>query len=268
MHPHTPTAWITCLALLGSAGVAFSNEKNAPGVGILYSQAEAASLTYDCEPARDQNVTCQITRREIKPKAKPEDLEQILAKAKARFPTEKPMPATECKDLALGIEILEGKSSQAPNPEWKALPESRKVVTLKSLKTLHAACKQHNLENYLAVAKAQHEVNQGICVIRSHTYERKFKRLPTSDGSNVWSSQEAPEGSCGIFDIEVFEVGKELTTAKHKLWNFSIKRVMSNPKSEFVTGVPCSDFAQADQRFSWASKEYPLSCTTVEFSAF
>lgn len=251
------------LALVALNGAA----QSAPTIGLLYNTEERYSLTYHCEPVRNEQITCEFVQTGVYAKATYADLPGALDKAIKQFATEKPPTPQECTAYREMLAIVEGKKT-APRPEGLAdMSQVEKGDTQQLAKALTTYCDTSSEEAFLALTRIAQERDRRTCKVFSLSFRQTFRQVSEVKGRIVWVAQDQPDGPCGIVQLSRFEPEEvKLGTGTITQWAYIARKAITNPSAELFPGGKCTGFDERSYKYDWRPKEHQLSCDYIAFS--
>ncbi|MDD2325625.1 MAG: hypothetical protein PHW63_06460 [Alphaproteobacteria bacterium] len=255
-----------------------------PTNGIIYNTVENSSLTYECSLSSQKDLECQFVQVSVRKKAKPEDLLKKIEIAKKQFPDAvKELKDKDCELFYVLREISEGKITPEQALEktqkglisdkekfvssMKDLSQSKREDMRRNMENLSIFCKNRSEENYLQIAKSEHDKETKTCLISANHFSQKFNWVSDyGDKSHgAWVVENKPEGPCGVVRLDRFEADKAIGSIT--LWNYSARKAITNPKGKALPTFSCSDMDQNEYPYSWEKvRDYKLGCEYIDFS--
>ena len=256
--------------LVGTFLTSAVSAEELPTVGILYSTKERHSLTYECQPVKGNQLTCEFVQSSVRQKAKAADLPNVIEEALKQFPNEKPPSSEDCSSYRQIVAVLEGREEKGTKlGQLTNLSELEKADLLKVAKSFIAYCDNPTKEMLVSIVRLSHDRDVRTCQVSSHTFTQTFKQLSEIGSGSVWIAQGAAEGPCGIVQLSRFEP-EELGAGKSKsiYWKYVARKAVTNPDGELLLGGKCSALDEGAYLYDWRSKEHQLSCDYIQFSPF
>jgi len=242
--------------------------QDAPTTDILYSKTEGHSLVYRCGPVQAGSITCELTEQTVRLKATEADLSARLETARKDYKTEPPMTAEQCKGARELDDILGGRRPSTLRPEHE-LTVLGKADSARSVKTLVAYCDKPSEQTFLALARDSFDQDRRTCKISTQSSKQTFKPVQQVGSRVVWVAQDGgANGPCGIVDLSRFERQQATALQGFSLWNFILRRAVTNPNASaslINPAVKCSAFDEAPFEFEWKPHQLQMSCDYIEF---
>lgn len=238
-----------------------------PRFGIINNIKEPSSITYNCSLNDSNILECDITYLLISNKTEKSNLPKKLDETKKKFLNNKnALAKTECSDIKLLKDIIDGKKTAPNRDAYKNMSEVSKSDLSTMINLMLNICSAETLENYLALAKFEHNKGVRTCSVFNNSFKLKFRKL---NDNNIWVSDIAPYGICGLISVsrfipEVIEIaGKPSVT----MWNYETKKTITNPNG-VIYNKKCQDYFQDSDslmEFNWHLSEKQISCDYIEF---
>lgn len=204
----------------------------------------------------------------VRKKAKPEELDSKLKKARVEFRGGVEISAEECKMYSDMVEILEGRKKPPKAEGLKEITNMQKKEFLLTAKAMSGFCQSKTEEHYLKVVRLTHDKDIRTGRVSSNPYKQKFKfvqdNVPDSSGGS-WVTQGGPEGPCGIVQPSRFEA-ESMKDSKLIFWKYVARKAITNPQGFALPGRSCKDLDEDQYVYDWRSKEHSLGCDYIEFS--
>jgi hypothetical protein len=243
-----------------------------PTRGMLYNTSEWHSLSYECSLS-GANLDCSFTQVAVRPKAKPQELNQTLSKARADFRSFKENLSKECGEIGPIYEAIAlGRIPPGADPQKYAEGMSKmhpmqKADTANMLQRLHEVCQNPTEAKFLDFARFNHEKETRTCKVSTNTYRQRFRKVG-EDGP--WVVVDSPNGSCGVVNVSRFEQSPSSsetdTSSSFRFWTYYAKKVVTNKRGEAFPGLSCSGLDEAEYFYDWKSNETYANCDYIEFS--
>lgn len=267
------TFWArTCWGIAAIAAAAFealAADSSAPSIGLLYNTTENHSLTYDCKRT-GQVLMCDFIQTAVRKQGKPEDLPEILAKARQAFKAgEAKIPASECNVAREIVAVLQGKKS-APAANWEqTITKTQRADGETAGRLMIAFCEKPTEENALNLARFEHERDCRTCSVSALTFKQSFRQVRDDmTGKAIWVTvQERPDGPCGIVQLSRF-VSETPTPdiPSFVVWKYTARKAITNPDGTLQLGISCRDLDQGEYLYDWKDKDRQLGCDYIKFS--
>jgi hypothetical protein len=239
---------------------------------MLYNTSEWHSLTYECSLS-GANLDCSFTQVTVRSKAKPQELNEALSKARAAFKSFKENAANECKGVGQVYEaITSGRAPPGADPQKFAdgmskMHSMQKADTTNMLQRLHEVCQNPTEAKFLDFTRFNHEKETRTCKVSTNTYKQRFRKVG-EDGP--WVVVDSPNGTCGVVNVSRFEQSPSLsgndTTSGLRFWTYYAKKVVTNKRGEAFPGLSCSGLDEAEYLYDWKTNETYANCDYIEFS--
>ena len=169
------------------AYVSLAQAADQPTVGFLHNTAGGSSLTlgssltYDCDPARFDEITCQFTQTAGRRKADPKDLQKALQNGRSQFA---PLGADECSSSEKLLNVLRtGDTAGVSNPaeasqKLKVMPAGvKQALTEIMILLLGFAETKVETNRITSIAKAE----GGVLEIQLDAIERMKQRVVATE---------------------------------------------------------------------------------------
>lgn len=238
-----------------------------PTQGFVYNTKEAGSLEYNCGEPKNGKIVCKFMQSAVRQKLKAEKLPALIEKDKIDY-KKNPLQKKDCDQLIELKEMLEGKRPM-PNPEkYLKSTELSKSEFKKSIDAMEKLCKEHTLENYLALTNIEHFKNIRTCQANSYSFEQTFKLVSSNGNGKIsWVTESQPTGPCGVVQLSRFESeSTKIGNNTYINWNYVARKAITNPSGELTMGLQCGDLDQGEYFYDWRPEVHQMSCDYVEFS--
>ena len=258
-----------------------------PSAGILYNQREDSSLSYTCTLQEGEDrLRCQFIQTAVRKKAKLTDIGKVLDDARRNYPgaVKDFSDPRQCRIVNAWFDMASGKVSVdaalAGNPEIASdaakfkegmdrLREDAQANPglLDSFRALAGMCDDPSEENFLKIAKADHEKKVRTCSVSSNPFTQEFVWVSDFGTSGAWVVSSQPEGPCGIVQLSRFE--QDRSEGSGLLWRYTARKAATNPSGTAMPGLSCSAVDQGEYVYDWKkSRSDYMQCEFVEFSPF
>jgi len=266
LSPHSLVATMFAVVGIWLFVAPSASAEKVPSTGLLYNTKEAHSLTYRCKQNLDNFLDCEFSQTAVRKKAKPDDLNSKLHRAREEFRAGVKMSADECKMNKDINDIFEGRKTHPKEEDLKEITEMQKKDLLRVTKSMMEFCKSKTEESFLNFARMIHEIDTRTCQVSSNTYKQSFRFVQDHlSNAGAWVAQSAPEGPCGIVQLSRFE-SERFKDSKLVLWKYLARKAITNPQGSFFPGASCKGLDESEYIYDWRSKEHSLGCDYVEFS--
>lgn len=247
------------LVALLLSGPALAQDR--PTTGIMYNTTDWASIQYDCSIQLSGTLDCAMTQASVRKETSGRTLEEEISKAVASLKTERPMKPEDCasfEQMGDGIRNPPSDPSAKGYKEMKALAPRQKDDLLKMVSTLVDFCKNPTEANARKMTTTTFDRDSRTCKVHTNYFMMKFKRV---DGSSTWTANIGPEGQCGIVTVARMEQDSKYKT----FWNYTQKRVITNPAGTVFGAMKCSQMDQNEYKYQWQSREIFGQCDYIKF---
>lgn len=240
--------------------------QDAPTTGLLYNTRESSSITYYCRQVQGGLLSCEFTQTAVRKQAHPSELEAVLTRAREAFRTGERPSADQCKSNVEMLDILDGRK-KAPKQWLEQTSDLAKSDVRRFIEAMSQYCKSPTEENYLGIARLVHERETRTCNVSAHTFEQTFQLLLNTNGRATWVNRSTPEGSCGIVQLNRFEA-EQPTNTKLLFWSYIARKAVTNPQGTVeLSNLSCKGLDESEYLYDWRSRELPLGCDYINFTA-
>jgi len=245
----------------------------APAIGTVHNTKDNGWLSYECEPAEDDRLRCEITQVMIRKKLKPEDLEAKYLEAIKGLEAETKDKEEHCKFAAGIVDLLRGGPGNNLPPDAKQSLEKLNTMQRRDMEQQFSAllesCRSKNLDGMRRFIHLGLETDTRTCLVSTNRFEQTFRPVRDGDGKLLsWSvADTAPQGDCGFVQMSRFRPADPNGKADTYLWQYIAKRATSNPEGSFLLGS-CKDFDESETLYDWRAKTVALQCDYIEHSVY
>jgi len=262
-------AWVSLvLVVFGGTGVSSpAAAQERPDRGHVFNAEGNEALAFRCVPVDQTIIECEFAQTMVTKMAKPEDLPEVLRKARESFPHEKKLSPEDCKKFAeageLIDDVLAGRKVPPKADAVSKIDPRERVAMRAQMAASLKLCAEWSEVNYLAAVSLLHERECETCTISTHTFNLRMRRQYAGVGVPKWVTVAEPAGPCGVISVDRFEADETTSTRK---WNY-FSRKIATIKTGKQFGRPCAEYDETEEAFNWLWPDANRrDCTYLKFS--
>jgi hypothetical protein len=226
---------------------AFAQDR--PTVGLAYNMSEMSSIRYQCSMEGAATLKCDMTQSAVRKKTSGRNLRQEVAAAVAALKNQKPPKPEDCSQFEDLAKAIHNPSAAPANAKrFEALSSVEKDDLLRMSDTLVAFCQNQNADNAGRLAAVTFDRDSRSCVVSSHNFSMRFRRVQQS---STWTSNDGPDGPCGAITVAGMEQDPKYPT----FWNYVQKRVVTNPSANWMGSTQCSAGPKRARCTNWQTRD-------------
>lgn len=251
--------FIFAVALIMSP-VAFAQER--PFSGSMQNNKEWSSIDYECAKDVAGLLNCQMVQSSVRKQASASELNEELSGALKQFKTDKPMKAEECAQFEQIVGWLRNPQSATRTDATKdlaTLAAKAKEDAIRMFSALAEHCRAPTDQTVTKLVTTGFDQKTRTCLISTHRFSMKFKPV---ESSNVWTSNDGPNGPCGVITVGRLEPDPKYPMS----WNYTQHKVITNPSATMYGTMKCSQLDQSEVKYNWLKKDIYAGCEYIKFS--
>jgi hypothetical protein len=249
------------VALALSAPV-FAQAQERPFSGTMQNTKEWSSIDFDCSKDTSGLLNCQMIQASVRKQSASNELREELSGALTQFKTDKPMKAEECAQFEQIVGWMRNPQTAPKTDAAKDVagmaPKAREDA-VKMLSALIDHCRAPTEQTVTKLVTAGFDQKTRTCLVSTHRFSIKFKPV---ESSNVWTSNDGPNGPCGVITVAQMEPDPKYPT----MWNYTQRKIITNPNATAYGTMKCSQLDQSEVNYSWLKKDVFAGCEYIKFS--
>ena len=138
-------------------------------------------------------------------------------------------------------------------------------TVLDPFRALATMCDHPTEENYLKIAKVEHDKDVRTCRVSSNPFTQEFVWVSDFGNGGAWVVSSQPDGPCGVVQLSRFEKDKSDTSSL--FWRYVARKAATNPSGTVLPGLSCSAVDQGEYVYDWRNtRSDHLQCEFIDFS--